>query len=642
MATLEKTELEILYEISRIANSPLNLKERLDSIVEITSEKMRKDSCSIVLLDKEGTGLVLKATKGLNPEAIDRVRVDIGEGIVGWVAKEGVPVAVERAFEDPRFKYIPMTGEERFKSMLAVPIMADEKVIGVLMVQTVEPWKYGVDEITLLSTISNGIGGIIRNATLYERTKALAEENERRLLGLSVLYDISSAMKTTLELERLLRIVLAGVTIGGGLGFNRAMLFLVDEWSNILQGMLGVGPDSAEEAGIIWNRLGTIENITKWITTEEELTEPKKSRLDEMVKNIRVPILQETCILTRTVMEKRPYNIANAADDARVCKTCKKLFGSSNFATAPLIAKDKVVGIIVVDNIFNRKPITEEDMNFLSMLASQAGMAIENAMIYTRLEETNRELREAQDRLIQSEKMAALGEMMSRLAHEIRNPLVAVSGFARRLRVKTSEDQVQNRYASIILQETERLEKFLEETLTFSREAVPSFERSDINRIIEETLDLFKEDLAMHNIMVVTELGDIPFIFVDPQQMKRVFINLFSNAADAMRDGGELYVSTEMRKEETRPEIVIKVQDTGGGIPLDVLSNIFNPFFTTKAAGTGLGLSIVHRIIENHRGKIEVENKIGEGVTFSITLPIEELSLGRGKGSKEAKGGGGQ
>lgn len=799
MATLEKIELEILYEISRIANSPLDLKERLNSIVEITSEKMRKDSCSILLLDKEGKRLVLRATKGLNTVAIDKVKVDIGEGVVGWVAREGATVALERASEDPRFKYVPMTGEERFKSMLVVPIMVDENVIGVLMVQTVEPWQYSVDEITLLSTISNGIGGIIRNAqffqdasqklseltalyrigqalistldlpallnlivthsrrvlkargsvlrlldpeknllslkaysgprnlsevdttlrlgegiagrvasmgkpinvedvkkepdiankidaiassilcvplisrnkvvgtlsvydkktemgeftffieddlrllttlasqaavaienaSLYETTKALAQENERRLLGLSVLYDISSAMKTTLELERLLRIILAGVTIGGGLGFNRAMLFLVDEWSNTLQGMLGVGPDSSEEAGIIWKRLGTIESITKWITTEEELTEPRKSHLDEMVKSVRIPILQEACILTQTVIEKKAYNIANAAEDPRVCKTCKNLFGTANFATVPLVAKDKVVGIIVVDNIFNRKPITEEDMDFLSMLASQAGMAIENAMIYTRLEETNRELREVQGRLIQTEKMVALGEMMSRLAHEVRNPLVAVAGFARRLKERTSEDQVQNRYASIILQEADRLEKLLADILTFSREAIPSFEGTDINKIIEETLDLFKEDLAIHNIMIVTEFGDIPSIFVDPQQMKQVFINLFSNAEEAMKDGGELYVSSEVKKEEARPEIVIKVRDTGGGIPLDALSNIFNPFFTTKATGTGLGLSIVHRIIENHRGKIGVENRIGEGVTFIITLPVEELPFGK-------------
>ena len=955
--TTEILGLEILSEISRIANSTLDLKARLESIVSATAERMGKDAAAISLLDKEEKHLILKASKGLAPEAVDQVVLNVGEGITGWVALEKRPLALADAQADPRFKYFAITGEERYRSMLAVPVMAQNHCIGVLAVNTVAVWEYSQDEITLLSTIANDVGGIIRNAqlyqdvnqrlleltaiydigqaltstldletvlrmiiknsiavlkakggvlrlldpdtqllvvkassvpeyderrlaplrigegiagriaqsgapilithleeselrgisfvafssvmgvpirsrdriigtitlydktsensvttasfshedlqllstlgsqaaiaienaklyqqtlksakemetlyslskgmtsvldlyfvldsilrmigdvleaeygiltlfdegsgelqtkslwgadsallphlrfplgegttgriaqkkesllldqidptdkklqylplknligvplmvkdrligtieiankrtapsfstsdlmllstfagqaavaienaNLYEKTKRLAEENEKRVRELSILYEIGSTMRSTLELTHLLHIILTGVTIGGGLGFNRAILFLVNEKENLLNGVMGVGPENQEDARRVWGAVPVTGNLRERILQDEDVSLHQRSTIHQLATQLHIPIVEGGGVLALTVLEKRPYNIHDSRDDPRVNPILRDTIKTESFATAPLIAKNKVMGAIFVDNHFTKKPITEEDIRFLLMFANQAGLAIENAMIYSNLEETNKSLRQAQELLLQKEKLATIGEMATGIAHEIRNPLVSLGGFARRLRDRTQSDELARKYADIIYKETDRLEKILREILSFSKETSPSLAPTDINVVITDILTLFRDQLAGKNVEVLTELSDdLPRIQADPQQLKQVFINLFSNAEQAMEKGGKLFVATRI-SEETSFEIQVEVSNTGPGIPREVMANIFNPFFTTKSMGTGLGLTIVHRIITSHGGRILVHNRSEGGVSFLIFFPVE-------------------
>ncbi|MDD5434286.1 MAG: GAF domain-containing protein, partial [Nitrospira sp.] len=198
--SIEALGLEILSEISRIAHSTLDLKERLNIIVNKTAEKMSTDCCYISLVDKEQKHLILKAAIGLDARAVDKVMLHVGEGINGWVARERVPVALREADLDPRYKHVPETGEDKFKSFLAVPIIIQETCIGVLTIQTIEPKDYSEDDITLLSTIAREIGGIIRNAQLYEGIN-------HRLLELTTLYELGQALTSTLDLETLLNLI---------------------------------------------------------------------------------------------------------------------------------------------------------------------------------------------------------------------------------------------------------------------------------------------------------------------------------------------------------------------------------------------------------------------------------------------------
>jgi signal transduction histidine kinase len=211
--------------------------------------------------------------------------------------------------------------------------------------------------------------------------------------------------------------------------------------------------------------------------------------------------------------------------------------------------------------------------------------------------------------------------MAASLAHEIRNPLVTIGGFARRLAGKLAPEDPNEKYASIISGEVARLENFLEEILLFGKDRSPVLRPVNLATIIGESLDLFASGFADAGIETVQNVdGDLPAIGADSSQLKQVFINLFSNALDVMPQGGRLTVSAMPGPAD--PSMVdVTVEDTGGGADPEVLRGIFNPFFTTKNGGHGLGLSLSQRIITAHGGTINVRNIPGQGLTFLIKLP---------------------
>lgn len=610
----EDNWLDILSEVSRIANSTIELEPRLNSIVEVITRQTGANACSILLMDEESGDLILRATKGLNPMSVNRVRLKVGEGITGWAAKERKPIALKNASSDPRFVYFPETEEEKFKSVLAVPILDKNDCIGVIYTQSVSERDYTENDIKLLLTIANQVSGIIKNAQLYD--KAI-----QRLRELSILYEVSMAMQTTVNLDRLLRIILSSITVGNVFGFNRAALFLTNERTNTLQGMMGLGPDSGDEAREIWSKIAEITDLSRWLISQGDVLLKRESNFDGFIKSIRIPINPENGILALTVLEGKSFNIKDARNDPRTNKELLNKYGVISFAVVPIIARDHVLGIIVVDNIYTNKPITEEDVQSLVRFTSYAGLAIENAKIVTKLREANKEILSTQKRLIQSERLSALGELAAELAHEIKNPLVTIGGFARRFYEKSELNLEEKNYSHIIIKEVERLEKLLKDILNYSRDIKPNFSEYDINLLIENLLSIYERTFRDSGIEIKKELSkEISHINIDQPQINQVLINIFYNAVESMMDkGGVMSVKTEPLAEEEG--VVIKISDTGGGIPVKILDNIFNPFFTTKKNGTGLGLSLSRKIVESHGGTIEIDNRIGEGAIFIVNLP---------------------
>jgi signal transduction histidine kinase len=294
------------------------------------------------------------------------------------------------------------------------------------------------------------------------------------------------------------------------------------------------------------------------------------------------------------------------------------------FATVPLWGKGKVIGVILVDNLYNRNPITEEDIHFLSTFSNQAGLAIENAILYRNLEKVNQELKEAQSLLVQREKMAALGELSAAIAHEIKNPLVSVGGFARRLYRSIPNGAPEKRYAQTIVEEVARLERILNDTQSYTHNESIFFREWDLREILEESLSMVSEGLHTGEIQIVKQFAqEIPRVNGDDQQLKQVFFNLLTNARQAMGDKGTIFLRVYPFLKNGTCFVRVEVEDTGKGIDPENLPNIFNPFYTTKEARLGLGLPIVHRIVTSHKGQIEVDNHPGKGVTFIITLPVE-------------------
>ena len=234
------------------------------------------------------------------------------------------------------------------------------------------------------------------------------------------------------------------------------------------------------------------------------------------------------------------------------------------------------------------------------------------------------EIKRLQTELVQSEKLALVGKMSSAVAHELRNPLVPIGGFANLIYKRLNEDSPLKKYAGIIVREIDRLEKLLHNILYFTKDTKPEFKLGNLNEIINDMLFFYKSTFEEHNIGLNILLSpDLPLVSLDHSLIKQALINIIINAVQSMDSGGLLTVESMTRKENDAVYAVVVVNDTGAGIPEDLMKNIFDPFYTTKIHGLGLGLSLTRRIVESHGGEIKVESAEGIGSTFTISLPVK-------------------
>jgi len=469
----------------------------------------------------------------------------------------------------------------------------------------------------------------------------LASEHERRTKRLSVLWELNKVLLTTMNFERIVHLTLTAVTIGDGLAFNRAMLFLVHEKSKSLKGIMAVGPDSGEEAARIWTTISHSKRTLLDVTAQLQTSSHTESLLNVMVKKIDLPLLRERCILVRTVREGKSFNVQvsrtnfdapfisceegcalGLGDGCPVSDQLGRDPRTYSFAAVPLWGKGKVIGVILVDNLYNQNPITEEDLHFLTLFSNQAGMAIENARLYRHLEEMHEELKETQAHLVHHEKMAALGELSDTIAHEIRNPLVSIGGFARRLYRAVTEGP-EKRYAQTIMVEVARIEKILDDVTQYTHKDSPVSKACDLQEILESSLSMISEEYDTEQFRMMREFApDLPSVMGDDRQLKQAFFNLFINAYQAMNGNGILSVRTTLASRNGTSHLRVEVKDTGNGIDPETLPNIFNPFYSTKESSLGMGLAIVHKIVTSHGGQIQVDNRPGDGTTFIVTFPI--------------------
>jgi PAS domain S-box-containing protein len=244
------------------------------------------------------------------------------------------------------------------------------------------------------------------------------------------------------------------------------------------------------------------------------------------------------------------------------------------------------------------------------------------------LQSAYQKLQETQQQLIQSAKMAATGQLVAGVSHELNQPLTGIKGFAQALLMDSEENSPARADLKKIVEQADRMDNIIKNLRLFARKSEFKAEELDINKPIQDALMLLSQQLKVHNIRLNTSFGEnLPKTQGDPNQLQQVFLNLITNARDAIDslkhpDGGELMIKTALSEDSKYVEITF--EDTGCGIPPEDLENIFNPFFTTKFSlgGIGLGLSITYGIIEEHRGKIEVKSQEGKGTTFKIILPV--------------------
>lgn len=254
----------------------------------------------------------------------------------------------------------------------------------------------------------------------------------------------------------------------------------------------------------------------------------------------------------------------------------------------------------------------------------------------TKVEERTTQLQLAHQKLLQSDRLASLGQLSASVAHEINNPIAGVLNLTSLMqRIMTNEGVPPHRigefreYLRKATAETARVGRIVSDLLSFSRRSKPQRSRADLNAIIRSTLSIIDHKLSLMNVRLNLHLDEnIPRVFCDTSQMQQVIINLIMNAAEAMqsKEGGIVELTTEA--DASRSNLRLRVSDTGDGIPEELREKIFNPFFTTKeeGKGVGLGLAVVYGIIEAHHGDIQVDSEVGKGTTFTVTLPFENDS----------------
>lgn len=449
----------------------------------------------------------------------------------------------------------------------------------------------------------------------------------RKAQQLQLMNEMGRLLQSSLDIDRVLHTVLTCITAGPALGFNRAFLLLLDEETDVLEGAMALGPSSAEEASAIWRELGRRELSLQDLLADETAFDaqhptPLQSRVRDLSINLQNPCLE---VLARAVHESRALKVSRAEliapmelhpADERTRDAILELFTAPELAVAPLVAKSKIVGVVMADNLYSNAPIDDDDVRLLDTVARQAGLTVDNALTYQALQK-------AQKELVSAERLVAVGEMAARVSHEIRNPLATIGGFARNILKRPENAEEVHRKSSVIVDEVSRLEELLTDLLDMARPRELQLAPNKLNEVVEHALLLADADLKANNTEVEKDLeADLPLALFDRRRLLQALLNTLRNGAQSMPNGGRLHLATKLLKRGEREFFEIEIRDNGVGIPPRAMKQVFDPFFSTKIHGSGLGLAVTLRIIRDHGGDIDVFSEEGVGTTFNMSLPV--------------------
>lgn len=452
----------------------------------------------------------------------------------------------------------------------------------------------------------------------------------KRIEELSILKKVSDALLESKDLDKSLRLILAGATAGQAFGFNRAFIFLLNEKKKVLEGKMGVGPTDPQEAERTWRKLKereiTFDQMTKDILNGK--TSPD-TKLSSLIKEINLPLDANLSVISKSFWEKKAFNISSSQlNQIKEEKKFLSIVSPKGFAVVPIVTERKSLGVLIADNLITGEPILDEDVAAMQTFANEAAIQIENLLLHRELslklqevEHVHNLLKDNQNYLLKHEHLADMGKLATTAAHEIKTPLVAIGGYARRALNNLKNKKPDHRDLEIIISEVKRLEKLTSQILDYSKDTELSLSKRDLNRLIQETLEVLEERLKFSNIQLKTRFSeDTLEAKFDSERIKQVLFNLFGNAIEAMPQGGSLTITTKKKKNSVKLEI----EDTGKGIPEEEKKRLFIPFYTSKSKGSGLGLPVSKKIIADHKGTIEVQSQVNVGTKFTIFLPLND------------------
>jgi signal transduction histidine kinase/ActR/RegA family two-component response regulator len=569
-------EQKTLYAISQEIASRLELKVILQRIMESALGLLGVEAGEISLWDNRKKSYVVALVQGLPESLIGIEFLPPQTGIVGEICSKKVPVLYEDYEHHPsRLKELD---PYHFKEVLGVPLIVRHMIIGTMVVGTSDSKKhFQQDEIDLLFNFAHHAGIAIGNAQLYEDSLA-------KIKQLTTLHEIGKTLSSTLDLDELLRKTLE--ILRDRWGYASCTVLFLDKEKNelFIKHVLGKEYDEVKDMRF---RVG-VDGLVGWVAkTGEALYVPDVSR------------------------------------DARYIPSSPE--GKSE-AVFPLKIREEVIGILdiqshVVDGF------DEEELRVLSSFASQVSISIENARLFSDLKQTLLDLRQAQDQIVQTEKLKALGEMASGVAHDFNNVLAVILGNIQLLLHQLDSlrgEEIRDRLKAI-----ERSSKDGAETVRRIQEFTgvrrdKEFSSLDMNEIVREVMTVtqprWKDQAQSKGVQIELEtcFEQVPPVLGNSSELREVLTNMIFNAVDAMPRGGRLSFSTGMDGDW----VEVRVADTGIGMTEEVKRRVFDPFFTTKGVtSSGLGLSVSYGIIKRHGGEILIETQPGEGTLFIIRLP---------------------
>jgi signal transduction histidine kinase len=564
--------VNILGKIVEIAHSNLEIASRINAILNILSSELHFDEVIVYTNDKDKRLSCRYMNRGSQLfHLLNNYRCHIGEGVIGTVAQKRDARFYNLHTIPPRLGCLFYSGLDdvvgRYKSFVFLPLADDSFLYGVLFVCSTSSEIISDTDKQALSIFSRELGGILRADDLLLSSK-------QRITELTTLSDLGRILTSTMEPHAIL---------------DNISLIVAKALNAIF--------------ATIRLELGFLKFDGQRFTC---------GQIDPSIESYVLELESEAL---RTQRPSTRSDLESTSSDA--------LRGTTLFC-APIISKERTLGTITLCRKKETQVITDEQefRYLLTTIASYISSGLENALLNIKLRDTLRELGDAQKRLIEHEKLSSLGEMTANIAHEIKNPLVIIGGFTKRLGKKAHLDNDEARYVEIITKEVDRLEVLLTEISEYVKGSSLLVEHCDLNVLLDETLYLIASDKVWGNIRIIRHYERaLPPLLCDVQQIKQVLLNILNNAFEAMNGKGTLSVITEKTLFRNLPCLAVSVKDTGGGIDPSSLENIFNPFFTTKDKGSGLGLAIANKITRLHGGDIEVNNKPGEGVTFTVYLP---------------------
>lgn len=557
--------LDALNTAALAIHASLEPREGLARVVSEAVRLTRASSGSLVLRNPNSSLLEIEAAIGL-PPAASVLRLPLGRGVTGWVAKHGVPLRLGEARSDPR--YLQVRPEVR--SELAVPLVMEGEVRGVLNVDSEQPDAFSADDEQVLQEFARHAVIVVRNTWLFERA------GKRTALA-TALARIARTMNEVFGLDEVLQLIT-----------REAAQLMSAKLCSVL--MLGDDP-------------GSLEVRASHGAGPEYLGRGRLATEDSLVG---VVLRRRRPLQVEDVRSSRLYQSTEVA----------RREGLVSLLSVPLILGGEARGAL---NVYSGQPHTfsNEEIETLTALAELSAMALQRARLAERMAS-------ADDQLRRNEKLCALGLLAAEVAHEIRNPLTVMKMLYHSLDLQFPPGDPRSEDARVIGQKMELLNRIVEQVLDFARHAEPRPEIVRVPEVLDDLKLLTRHKLRSHNLDLVLDIApDTPALRADPVQLEQAFLNLILNAVDAMPPGGTLTIRC-VPDADPAGQRGLRITFTDTGVGLRQNPAAARPAFllgTTKPHGTGLGLAVVTRVIESHRGTIAFESPEEGGTRVVLWLP---------------------